>query len=198
MNKIKAVKNDGAEQHMLYGEVYAPNRPDAQGEYMTAETIRKMAHQFVRDRMFDQIDLMHNNEVVGKAEIVESWIAQDDDTTFIPGSWCIGLHLENEQLWQAFKDGQLNGFSMEAMVSKVEREVELEIPPVVTGLTSKAEDHEHRFFVAYDDNGKFLGGRTDVVNGHDHAILAGTITQTTLGHNHRFSSVDDLQIVGQA
>ena len=44
--KTLVVKSE--EQQIVYGEVYAPNRPDAQGEYMTAVEIRKMAHEFIR------------------------------------------------------------------------------------------------------------------------------------------------------
>lgn len=186
---------DAPELHMVYGEVYAPNRPDAQKEWMTREEIRKMAHRFVRERKFDQIDVMHDNKIV-KCEIVESWIASDNDPNYIPGSWCIGMHVPDEGLWQDYKSGKLNGFSMEAMVTKDEREVEIEVPPVVTGKTSKSESHEHEFFVSYDDEMKFLGGQTSEVNGHTHAILAGTHTQEASGHSHRFSSVDGIKIIG--
>jgi hypothetical protein len=196
MLQTRVVKEDGApEKHLVYGEVFAPNRPDAQGEFMTADEILKMAHNFVRSRKFDQIDVMHDNKVV-KCEIVESWVAPEGDTTFIPGSWCIGMHIPDEGLWQDFKSGKLNGFSMEALVVKVDREVEVEVPSEIVGRTTKAEGHEHTFFVKYSDDLKFLGGVTDTVNGHSHSIAAGTHTQEAQGHTHRFSSVDNIQILG--
>jgi hypothetical protein len=71
----------------------------------------------------------------------------------------------------------------------------VEIPPVVTGLTSKWDGHEHKFFVHYDVNGQFKGGVTDTVNGHFHSIVAGTHTQDASGHRHRFSSVDNVRIL---
>jgi Putative phage serine protease XkdF len=165
------------EQRMIYGEVYAPDRPDADGEFMTAETIRKMAHDFIRDGLTQSIDLMHNNELVKNgACIVESWIASKDDKTFIPGSWVIGMHIPDDTLWKAAKEGVLNGFSLEAMAVREEKEVMLEIPPVVSGLTTKSEAHEHKFFVTYDEAGVFKGGKTDEIDGHFHLILAGTHT----------------------
>jgi hypothetical protein len=188
-------KKDGDEQ-IAYGEVYSPNRPDAQNEYMTRVEIRKMAHQFLRSSKCNQIDLMHGNTLIEGCAVVESFIADDDDPKFIPGSWVIGVHVPDENLWQRIKKGEINGFSMEAMVTRHEQDVDVEIPPVVTGLTSKSEGHQHKFYVTYDEKGQFKGGVTDIVNGHHHVIVAGTHTQPTKGHSHRFSSVDTVQIVG--
>lgn len=183
------------DQQIVYGEVYAPNRPDAQGEYMTREHIRKMAHEFLRSSKMSQIDVMHGNELIEGASVVESYLAEDDDTRFIPGSWVIGVHVPNKTLWASIKKGEINGFSMEALVSRHLQEVEIEIPPVVTGKTSKWDDHEHKFFVSYDADGQFKGGVTDTVNGHWHPIVAGTHTQPVQGHTHRFSSVDNVKIL---
>ena len=184
------------EQQIVYGEVYAPNRPDAQGEYMTAVDIQKMAHAFIRDGKMGQIDLMHGNKVIKGSSVVESFVADEADKRFIPHSWVIGVHIPDSDLWGSIKKGEINGFSMEALVTRHDQEVEVEIPPVVTGLTSKHEDHEHKFFVHYDGNGQFKGGMTDTVNGHYHSIVAGTHTQDAAGHRHRFSSVDNVRILG--
>lgn len=191
--KTLVVKND--ELQIVMGEVYAPNRPDAQGEYMTAGQIRKMAHEFIRAGKMGQIDVMHGNTLVSGASVVESFVADMHETRFIPESWVIGVHIPDPALWATIKKGQINGFSMEALVKRVEQDVEMEIPPVVTGLTSKHEDHEHKFYVTYDATGQFKGGVTDTVHGHFHSIVAGTHTQDAAGHRHRFSSVDTLRIL---
>jgi hypothetical protein len=185
------------EQHIVMGEVYAPNRPDAQGEYMTAVEIRKMAHEFIRSGKMGQIDLMHGNKVVKGASVVESFVADETDSRFLPESWVIGVHIPDDALWASIKKGEINGFSMEALVTRHDMDCEIEIPPVVTGLTSKHEDlHQHKFFVTYDENGQFKGGITDTINGHFHTIVAGTHTQDAAGHRHRFSSVDNVRILG--
>jgi hypothetical protein len=195
----------GQELQICYGEVYAPNRPDADGEFMTAESIRKMAHGFLREGRMAQIDVMHDNKVAKGCSVVESFIAPEDDKTFLPGSWVVGVHVPDPDLWGLIKKGTLNGFSMEALVNKEEMEVELDIPPVVRGRTSspfgdadvvvKGEaDHNHEFFVTYDAEGKFRGGVTNFVNGHSHRILAGTHTEKSEGHLHRFSAVDNVAI----
>lgn len=190
-------KGDG-ELRIAYGEVYAPNRPDAQGEFMTAEEIRKMAHNFMRQGRMQQLDVMHNNKKAQDCCVVESFIAPDDSKDFLPGAWVVGVHIPDDSLWERVKKGEINGFSMESVVSRKTREVEVEIPDVVTGKTSKRESdgHEHTFYVQYDDEGNFKGGMTDVVEGHMHQIVAGTHTQPGPdGHTHRFSSVDGLQVI---
>jgi hypothetical protein len=192
------VKKDeaGRELHLVYGEVYAPNRPDSDGDFMTVEQIMKMAHDFLRKRRTDMIDLQHNNEVIPGASVVESFIAREGDPDFIEGAWVVGVHIPDDDIWEKVKKGEINGFSMEAMAVREDKVVEIEIPPVVTGLTSKNEDHVHRFYVAYDEEGRFLGGMTDEVDGHKHAIVSGTITEEVNGHRHLFSAVDNIEIVG--
>lgn len=184
------------DQHLIYGEVYAPDRPDAQGEYMTRIEIQKMAHEFLRSAKCNQIDVLHDNKVVKGCAVVESFLAADNDPTFIPGAWVIGMHVPDDGLWNRVKKGEINGFSMEALVTRHTKDVEVEIPPVVTGTTSKSEGHEHTFYVTYDEKGQFKGGVTDLVNGHRHVIIAGTHTQPVNGHSHRFSSVDTVRVVG--
>jgi hypothetical protein len=93
--------------------------------------------------------------------------------------------------WGRILKGEINGFSIEAMVTKMPLTLEMEIPPVVNGITTKSEDHEHNFFVTFDNDGKFLGGRTNVEKGHFHTIRAGTVTDTAQDHNHRFSFVEN-------
>lgn len=184
------------DKQIVYGEVYAPNRPDAQGEYMVESQIESMAHKFMKDGMQDQIDVMHNNQVVSGARVVESFIARKGDDTFVPGSWVVGVYIPDGALWNDIRSGKLNGFSMEALVTRHKQQVYLEAPPLVRGLTSKSEDHTHEFYVTYDNDGNFKGGVTNTVNGHFHPIQHGTHTATVNGHNHRFSAVDDVTVVG--
>jgi len=182
------------EQQMVFAEVYAPDRPDSGGDYMTKEDIQKAAYKFMKHQRLDQVDSQHNNELVKGATIVESFIARKGDPIFIEGSWVVGMHIDNAAMWDRIKKGEINGFSLEAMATTSTGDVEIEIPPVVSGMTSKSDQHTHQFFVTYSDEGKFLGGRTSIDEGHSHLIKGGTVTETERGHNHRFSAVDDLLI----
>lgn len=197
--EARIVKKEETEyQRLVYAEVYAPDRPDVDGEYMTAEDIEAMAHDFVKKGRLDQIDIQHNNKTVKGVQAVESFIARKGDPDFIAGAWVIGVHVADDEVWEAVLKGELNGFSMEAMVAKETTEVEIDIPPVIKGTTSLHEEHMHQFFVTYDEDGNFLGGTTDEVDGHTHVIKAGTVTEESNGHRHRFSSVDNIEIVGES
>lgn len=197
MSKSIVVKQSNEEQHIVYGEVYAPMRMDTDNEYMDAEAIRMAAHDFMRNLRIHKIDTQHNNVLSEGASVVESFIAREDDPIFIPGSWVVGVHVPNEEDWQRIKKGELNGFSLQAMVSKTPVVVEIDIPPVISGTTMTEQDHVHKFYVAYDEDGNFLGGRTDVVNGHSHVVKRGTITEPADNHFHKFSHVDNLEIVSE-
>jgi len=193
MEPVKIQKAD-EEQRMVYGEVYSPLKPDVHGEYMDAEAIRKMAYNFMRELKLASVDTQHENVLTPGVHVVESFIARDDDATFIPGSWVVGVHVDDDALWEKVKKGELNGFSVEALVIKQEQEVEIEIPDELTGPTSIVQGHSHVFTAKFGEDGKFLGGQTDYVDGHNHRIVTGTVTEVAKGHRHRFSSVDNLSI----
>ena len=188
-----AADSSNPELRIVWAEVYAPNIPDSDGEFMDAEAIRTMAYKFLKEKKLDSIDVQHDNKLVPGAHVVESFIARKGDDTFIEGSWVVGLHVPDDSTWDRIKKGEINGFSIEAFVTKQPTEIEIEIPPVLMGKTSKSEDHEHEFYVAYDANGNFKGGTTNNVNGHSHKILKGTVTETVNNHSHRFSFVESLK-----
>lgn len=190
LNEFKIIKSDNPDKRLVAACVYAPNMPDADGEFMLPEAIEKMAHEFISNGKVRQIDVQHNNKVVKGASVVESFIARAGDNDFIEGSWVVAMKIDNDDVWAAIKKGEINGFSIEALVTKTPTTLEFDIPPVVQGLTTKSDDHEHTFFVAFDPQGKFCGGRTTVEKGHFHTIRAGTVTEKELGHNHRFSFVE--------
>ena len=197
MNEVVEIKKSDAKQRVVFGELYAPDRPDADGEYMDSETIRKMSYKFMQEQLLHQIDHMHTNELVDGAHVVESFIVRKGDPDFIEGAWVVGVHIPKDEDWAKVEKGEWNGFSIEALVRKEEVEVEIDIPPVIEGMTLKSEDgHDHKFYVSYDDQGQFLGGMTDVVNGHSHKIVRGTVTETEQNHSHRFSHLENLQIGG--
>ena len=56
----------------------------------------------------------------------------------------------------------------------------------------------HQYVVRFDEQGKFLGGVTDDHEGGTpgHTINKGTITNEMNGHAHRFSFLNDIEIVG--
>lgn len=183
-------KKSDAKKQIVFAEVYAPNVLDTDGDFMTAEDIETMAYSFMKSLKLKNVDLQHNNQLQD-ACIVESFIAREGDTDFIPGSWVVGVHIADPKVWDMVEKGEVNGFSMETWAKRVPSDLEINIPPTVKGDTTPAEDgHYHAFKVAFDKDGNFLGGMTDESEGHAHVIKRGTATETTDGHNHRFSCVE--------
>lgn len=174
------------ELQIVFGEVYAPGFPDSQGDFMTEESIQKMAHRFMENLRLRHIDTNHNNEKID-AVVVESFLARKGDLDFIPGSWVVGVHVADKDQWGKIKKGEFNGFSIEGGAVGVVKEIEIEVPEYVIGKTDEVAEHSHRFTVHFDEEGQFLGGTTDDEAGHSHEIKKGTMTEEVNGHSHRFS-----------
>ncbi len=204
---IQWVKKADEELQIVWGEVYIPDLPDVDEEFMTVPEVRKMAHKFLlQGRTKGCIDRQHDNEVRDHCFVVESFIARNGDPLFIENAWVIGMLLDDEH-WEAFKSGELNGFSMQALVKTEERLVTLDIPEEVSGLTQVASDgdsHRHTYTVNFDDNGGFAGGTTDLVNSHKHLLGRRSVSGPAVDaaghpladqHVHRYTFQD--QLAGQ-
>lgn len=186
------IKKFDDEQQLVFGEVYAPGFPDSQGDFMSAETIQDMAHEFLRKGLVNAIDMNHSRELTG-CYVVESFIARSDDPLFIPGSWVIGVKIPDPDIWSMVKSGELNGFSLDGSAVRVDTTLEIEMPLVLAGETEEADGHKHTFHVRFDAQGNFLGGATGPgPDGHVHRISRGTSTDDAEGHSHRFSFVEGI------
>lgn len=195
MQHTAVKKSENALKRIIYCEVYAPNIPDSGGDFATAEEIEKAAHNFLRLGRTDQVDLQHDNELFKDSTIVESFIARDDDSIFIPGAWVVGIHIPSDEGWAMVEAGEINGVSMEALAMATDVDVTVQMPNVITGRTDLNEGHDHTFSVKFDDEFNMIGGRTSSApDGHFHEITLGTVTDDAEGHNHRFACVDDVQI----
>jgi hypothetical protein len=191
LKNISITKTDD-ELQIVWGEVYAPGYPDSQGDFATEDTVRQMAYTFMKNQAMTNIDLNHSREDCG-AYIVESFVARDGDPIFLKGSWVIGVHIPDAEQWSMVKSGDLNGFSLDGMGLRIPTNLEIELPEYLKGETD-GEDHKHMFQVQFSETGQFLGGETDVVDGHSHKIIKGTVTEDggDPPHNHRFSWVDGI------
>ena len=185
-----AIKATNDERQIVYGEVYIPDTRDTHGELMRAEDVEIMAHRFLATLKNAQIDIQHNNETI-KAVAVESFIARADDPLWHEGAWVLGLYIEDTQKWADVKSGVLNGFSVEAWVTKQDAVIELSYMQQVFGVAQKADGHDHVFFIQMDDEGNVVGGYTSEDDGHSHVIKYGTATEASGGdgntHAHRIA-----------
>lgn len=181
------------ELQVVYGEVYAPDRADTDNQFMTTTEVRKAAHSFVKNLRMNKIDTNHDFVETG-AYVVESFIARKNDTDFIPGAWVIGVKVPDDELWNAIKSGELNGFSLAGQARTVPSKIQVDIPDVVVGKTVGGPGHTHTFNVQLDDRGNLVAGQTDIVDGHYHTIKGSTVTEEAGSplHTHRFSYTEEL------
>lgn len=183
---VRIVKADAAKR-IVYGEVYAPNVMDSQGEFMFAEDIEQMAHEFMRLKLDESIDTNHDR-VANGCYPVESFIAREGDPDYTPGAWVLGVKCTDD-MWEKVEKGEINAYSFDAMVQPLECEVEVETYRDHFGQTEKSEDHAHLYFLHVSEAGKVLKGWTDAgPDGHTHGIGGGSKTLPGGAdlHTHRF------------
>lgn len=179
---IKKINN---EKKIVYGEVYAPEVVDAHGHVMDAVEIEKLAHQFLIEQKNSNIDIMHNNKPA-LASAVESFIARKGDPDFTEGAWVMATKIFDNKLWKDIKRGKYSGYSMEVLVEKDTRIVEVRVQNQIFGLTEENDGHDHVFYVKVNDNGIVTSGHTSKDNGHSHDISMSTATEIAKDHSHRF------------
>lgn len=110
---IKISKND-EEKGVVYGIVYSPDEIDTQGETADAKEIEKAAYTFMKGLNGTNIDREHDFKPDG-AYVAESWIVRENDALFKSekiGSWAVAIKLENDELKEAVKNGEIAGLSM--------------------------------------------------------------------------------------
>jgi hypothetical protein len=125
-NLLLARVEDG-EKRMLYGPALIPNQPivryDGNNEkyFITysKETIEQTAQEFLKRNMHHNHTIQHEMPV-NNLTVVESWVtmgAHDKSMNLgfeLPeGTWMIGVKVDDDNTWQAVKNGEVKGFSIE-------------------------------------------------------------------------------------
>lgn len=127
----KPIQMANEERHMIYGAALIPDmdiyRYDGENEYyinFTRESIEKMAHEFIMD--YHQNDVTIDHETNAKdITLVESWLVEDpymDKANALgisvpAGTWMIAMKVNEIDTWERIKNKELNGFSVESLIS---------------------------------------------------------------------------------
>jgi len=96
-----------------------------------ADTIRTMAQKYLRDGFQNNVDTMHNGDLVNGVELTQ-WFISDKEHGVNPEgfenvadhSLFAEFHVENDEIWQAVKDGTFKGFSLAGFFEPVEVKME--------------------------------------------------------------------------
>ena len=130
------------ERRMLYGCALRPDFPiyrnNGEEEYyleFDKEAIDKISKNYFKMGFQSNWTAGHKDEVEGLT-ITESWIKEDMykdksvalglDPELPIGSWFIGCHCENDEIWKKVIEGNYHGFSIEAVVGVEEFEKQVE------------------------------------------------------------------------
>lgn len=88
----------------------------------SAETVRKASEIYLRELRNANTTYEHEMAVEG-VYLAESWIVEDPerDKTSVhgieapKGSWAISMKVENDEVWEKIKEGEVLGFSIEGV-----------------------------------------------------------------------------------
>jgi len=153
-NNLTLAKVD-EEKRMLVSPALIPNKqifrydPNTDSEYyvyFSKETVKKAAYSYLKHNNHHKATEQHTDRVSGVLT-VESWIKegeQDKSNLYgfdLPiGTWFVKMRIDNDEIWQKIKDGELKGLSIEGyFVDKMEALTKAEKPTDVEILTALNE-----------------------------------------------------------
>tara|TARA_R110000824_G_scaffold107747_6_gene254287 strand:+ start:1894 stop:2613 length:720 start_codon:yes stop_codon:yes gene_type:complete len=98
---------------------YDPNTDSDYYVYFSPETVRLASELYLRHNNHHKATYQHSERVSGVLTI-ESWIKEGDQDKSklygfdLPnGTWFVKMKIENEELWEKIKQGELKGLSIE-------------------------------------------------------------------------------------
>ena len=121
------LKEVDAEKRILMGAALIPNKQiyrknDKNEEYyiyFSEETVRKASELFFMNSNQNNATLEHKQKLDGMS-VVESWIVEGSHDksmnygfNFPKGTWVISMKVNNDEIWNKVKLGEVKGFSIE-------------------------------------------------------------------------------------
>jgi len=141
-NNLTFAKVD-EEKRMLVSPALIPNKqifrydPNTDSEYyvyFSPETVRKASELYLKHNNHHKATYEHKDRVSGVLT-VESWIKEGDSDKSkmygydLPnGTWFVKMKIENEDLWNKIKEGELKGLSIEGYFTNKFEEMQKQQP----------------------------------------------------------------------
>lgn len=137
--KLAAVNNG---RRIVYGALLIPDKEIMRVDKETGEeyfvvfprdVIEAVAHKFMRTNSHHSATVMHEAAVTG-CVMVESWIKEGAEDKSIAlgltaqpdGTWYGGMKIDNDQMWEEVKQGNLRGFSIEGFFRDMSEKLSME------------------------------------------------------------------------
>lgn len=126
-SQILLDKND---KHLIVGAVLVPDKPiyrnNGKEEFyiqFNKETIEQLAFNYLINNHNHSVTTDHMEDA-NNISLVESWIktsnsdkSNDYGMNLPIGTWLVSMKVENEEVWQRIKSGELRGYSIESFVN---------------------------------------------------------------------------------
>lgn len=124
------MKFSSDERHICYGPALIPNkdiyRNNGKNEFyinFTDESIVKMSQEFMYNYKQHEVNLQHDKNA-DEVFVCESWIVEDpykDKANALgfnvpKGTWMVAMKVNNIEVWDKVKSGELRGFSVESAI----------------------------------------------------------------------------------
>jgi hypothetical protein len=129
------------EKKILMGAALIPNKQiyrkvnkDEFYVYFSKDTVRKASELFLKNGNQGNATLQHKSKIDGMT-VVESWIVEDTEMDKskkygfeVPaGTWMISMKVDNDDVWEKVKAGEVKGFSIEGyFADKLEMQMQEE------------------------------------------------------------------------
>ena len=122
------LKEVDKEKRILMGAALVPNkqiyRRDKDKEYyiyFSEDTVRKASELFLMRANQNNATYEHEKKMLDGMSVVESWIIEDEKMDkskkygfdLPKGTWMISMKVNNDEVWQKVKAGEVKGFSIE-------------------------------------------------------------------------------------
>jgi hypothetical protein len=126
-HEVELKEIDG-EKRILMGAALVPNkqiyRKNEDKEfyiYFSEDTVRKASELFLMRANQNNATLEHEKKMLDGMSVVESWIIEDEKQdksakygfNLPKGTWMISMKVNNDEIWNKVKAGEVKGFSIE-------------------------------------------------------------------------------------
>ena len=155
------LKEVDTEKRILMGAALIPNkqiyRKNKDKEfyiYFSEDTVRKASELFLMRANQNNATLEHEKKMLEGMSVVESWIIEDEKLdksvkygfSLPKGTWMISMKVNNDEIWNKVKAGEVKGFSIEGyFVDKYEMSLqENEEQEMIEKLKDLINKYENR------------------------------------------------------
>ena len=153
------LKEVDTEKRILMGAALIPNkqiyRKNKDKEfyiYFSEDTVRKASELFLMRSNQNNATYEHERKMLEGMSVVESWIIEDEKTdksrlynfNLPKGTWMISMKVNNDEVWQKVKDGEVKGFSIEGyFVDKYDMSKNINEMDTIEKLKELIKKHEN-------------------------------------------------------